>query len=83
MAAQAIISKDINGLTGGTYPELDSGGPSLRALLRRFAAWYEGHRRYHETVLELSRLSDYVLADIGIGRHQIHEIAEAIRRRAA
>jgi uncharacterized protein YjiS (DUF1127 family) len=83
MAAHAITSHDINALTGRTYPELESGGPSLRALLRRFATWYEGNRRYRETVFELSRLSDYVLADIGIGRHQIREIALATRRRAA
>jgi uncharacterized protein YjiS (DUF1127 family) len=83
MAAQAITSQDINALTGRTYPELESGVPSLVALLRRFLAWYESNRRYHETVSELSRLSDYVLADIGIGRHQIHEFAQAARPRAA
>ena len=83
MAAQAITSQDINAVTGRTYPELESGGPSLVALLRRFLARYESNRRYRETVSELSRLSDYVLADIGIGRHQIREFALAARRRAA
>jgi uncharacterized protein YjiS (DUF1127 family) len=83
MAAHAITSHDINALTGRTYPELGSAGSSLRALLRQLAAWYEGYRRYRETVAELSRLSDYVLADIGISRHQIREIAQAMRRRVA
>jgi uncharacterized protein YjiS (DUF1127 family) len=83
MAAHAITSHDINALTGRTYPELEPRGSSLRALLRQLAVWYEGYRRYRETVAELSRLSDYVLADIGIGRHQIHEIAQATRTRAA
>jgi uncharacterized protein YjiS (DUF1127 family) len=83
MAAQATTSQDINALTGRNYPELESGISSLVALLRRFLAWYQRNRRYHETVSELSRLSDYVLADIGIGRHQIREIAQATRRRAA
>jgi uncharacterized protein YjiS (DUF1127 family) len=83
MAAQAITSRDINALTGRSYPAPESEGPSLRALLGRFGTWYEENRRYRETVSELSRLSDYVLADIGIGRHQIREIAEATRRRTA
>jgi uncharacterized protein YjiS (DUF1127 family) len=80
MAAQAITSQDINALTGRTYPRLQSGLPSL---LRRFATWYEGNRRYRETVSELGRLSDHVLADIGIGRHEIGAIARARSRRAA
>jgi uncharacterized protein YjiS (DUF1127 family) len=83
MAAQAITSRDINALTGRSYPAPESGALWLHAFLRRFATWYEGNRRYRETVFELSRLSDYVLADIGIGRHQIREIALATRRRAA
>ena len=81
MAAQAITSQDINALTGRTI--LESGVPSLLALLQRFATWYERNRRYRETVSELSRLSDHVLADVGIGRHQIPEVARALSRRAA
>jgi uncharacterized protein YjiS (DUF1127 family) len=83
MAAQAITAQDINALTGRTYPEFDSGVPSLLALLRRCATWYEGNRRYRETVFELSRLSDHVLADLGIGRHQIREIARTLSRPTA
>jgi uncharacterized protein YjiS (DUF1127 family) len=83
MAAQAITSQDITALTGRTYPAVESGVPSLLALLRRVATRYETHRRYRRTAFELSGLSDHVLADIGIGRHQIDEIARALNRRAA
>jgi uncharacterized protein YjiS (DUF1127 family) len=83
MAAQAITAQDINALTGRTYPELESGVPSLLALLRRLRTWYQQSRRYRETVSELGKLSDHLLADIGIGRHQIREIARAVSRRAA
>jgi uncharacterized protein YjiS (DUF1127 family) len=83
MAAQAITAQDINALTGRTYPGLESGVPSLLALLRRCATWYEGNRRYRETVFELNKLSDHLLADLGIGRHQIREIARTLSRRAA
>ena len=82
MAAQAITSQDINALTGRTYPPIEPGVPSLFALLRRFATWYEHNRRYRRTVWELSGLSDHVLADVGIGRHQIPEIARTLSRRA-
>ena len=82
MAAQAITSQDISALTGRTYPALESGVPSLLAPLRQFAAWYERNRRYRDTVADLSRLSDHVLADIGIGGHQIPEIAGNLSRRA-
>jgi uncharacterized protein YjiS (DUF1127 family) len=83
MAAQAITSQDINALTGRTYPALESGVPSLLALALRLAAWYERNRRYRETVSELSRLSDHVLADLGIGPDEIRAVARALSRRAA
>jgi uncharacterized protein YjiS (DUF1127 family) len=83
MAGQAITAKDINALTGRSYPAIESGVPSLSGLVRRLARWYGQQRRYRETVSELDRLSDHVLADIGIGRHQIHEVARAISRKAA
>ena len=80
MAAQAITSHDIHALTGRTYPALESGVPSPLALLQRIAAWYGQNQRYRETVFELSRLSDHLLADLGVGRHQIPEIARALSR---
>ena len=83
MAAQAITSQDINGLTGRTYPAVGSGVPSPLAVLRRLRTWYERNRQYRQTVSELSSLSDHVLADIGIGRYQIHEVARTLSGRAA
>jgi uncharacterized protein YjiS (DUF1127 family) len=83
MAAQAITSQDINALTGRTYPAIESGVASPLALLRRLGAWYRRDRQYRATVAELNQLSDHVLADIGIGRHQIHEVARTLSRRAA
>lgn len=83
MAAQAITSKDLEALGGRAYPRIESGMPSWLASLRRLAAWYGQQRRYRATVAELSGLSDHVLADIGVGRHQIGEIAQALSRRPA
>ena len=83
MAAQAITSKDFEALGGRAYPRVESGVPSLPELLRRLATWDLTNRRYHARVAQLSSLSDHVLADIGISRHQIGEIARAISRRAA
>jgi uncharacterized protein YjiS (DUF1127 family) len=83
MAAQPITSHDINALTGRTYAALESGVPSLLALVRRLATWYERYRHYRETVSELSRLSDHVLADVGIGRHEIGEVARGLSWRAS
>jgi uncharacterized protein YjiS (DUF1127 family) len=80
MAAQAITAKDVNALTGRSYPAAGSAVPSL---LGRLVGWYGQRRRYRETVSELSRLSDHVLADIGIGRHQIHEVARAMSEKSA
>ena len=83
MAAQAITSHDINALTGRACPAIGSGVPSPLALLRRLGVWYRRDRQYRATVAELDSLSDHVLADIGIGRHQIHEVARTLTRRAA
>jgi uncharacterized protein YjiS (DUF1127 family) len=82
MAAQATTLKDVNALTGRTYSGFESGVTSLSALLQRLATWYERNRAYRETVAELSRLSDHILADVGMGRHEIEEIARSLGRRA-
>jgi uncharacterized protein YjiS (DUF1127 family) len=82
MAAQTITAQDINALTGRTYPEVQSGLPWLRSLLGSLLTRYEQHRRYRDTVAELGRLSDHVLADIGISRHEIGAIARTVSERA-
>lgn len=44
---------------------------TARSVLNRFRAYL----RYRETVTELSRLSDRDLADLGISRFEIQDIA--------
>lgn len=43
---------------------------SFKTIYQRLADW----RRYHETVWELSQLSDRNLDDIGVGRNDIEHI---------
>jgi uncharacterized protein YjiS (DUF1127 family) len=83
MATQVITSSDINALTARTYPAIESGAPALLAGLRHVRAWYRRHRLYRETVSALAALDDRILADIGVGRHQIEEVAWAMSRKAA
>ena len=45
---------------------------SLARLFQRLLAWTEWRSRYHETVAELSQLTDRELDDIGIPRVDIH-----------
>jgi uncharacterized protein YjiS (DUF1127 family) len=81
MAAQGITSKDINALTGRTYSATEPAAPLL-AWLHRARTRYARYRLYRETVAALAELDDRILADIGIGRHEIHEIARAMSRNA-
>jgi uncharacterized protein YjiS (DUF1127 family) len=50
----------------------------LAELFARFNLWLEQRRRYRETVSELSALSDEVLADVGVRRGEIHELARRL-----
>jgi uncharacterized protein YjiS (DUF1127 family) len=43
----------------------------LASLVRAFAAW----RRYRSAVQQLSQLDDRALADIGLNRTQIRQVA--------
>ena len=81
MAAQVITSKDINALTGRAYPATEPAAPLL-AWFRGVRTRYAQYRLYRETVTALADLDDRILADIGIGRHEIHEIARATSRNA-
>lgn len=44
-------------------------------LFARVAAWLDEQRRYRRTVDELSQLSDRELADIGLYRDDIEQVA--------
>ncbi len=57
------------------YPENPDARQWLAHQLGRLSAWAERRRLYHSTVAELMMLSERELADIGIGRGQIREIA--------
>ena len=46
---------------------------SGKSLAEKVAAW----RRYRDTLREFSRLSDHDLADIGVRRGDVREIAAA------
>jgi uncharacterized protein YjiS (DUF1127 family) len=50
----------------------------LGQLFARFDGWLEQRRRYRATVCELSALSDEVLADVGIMRGEIEEVARRL-----
>jgi len=83
MATYAITSKDIQGPIGQPYPDTRAGLGRIRAWLDGITAKYERRRRYERTVTELSALNDRILSDIGIGRHQIHEVALQLSQRRA
>jgi uncharacterized protein YjiS (DUF1127 family) len=50
----------------------------LGELFVRLNLWLEQKRRYRETVSELSALSDEVLADVGVRRGEIKDIARRL-----
>ena len=53
----------------------------LGELFALFNGWLEQRRRYRATVSELSALSDEVLADVGILRGEIDEVARRLATR--
>lgn len=81
MATYSITSKDIHGPIGEPYPYTRAALARARAWLDGIAARYEQRRRYQRTVSELGALSDRILYDIGIGRHQIAEVARQLSQR--
>jgi uncharacterized protein YjiS (DUF1127 family) len=50
-------------------------------LLHRATGWLESHRRYQQTLDELSVLSDRELDDIGLTRGDIETVARRCARR--
>jgi uncharacterized protein YjiS (DUF1127 family) len=77
---------------GGVCDHLDQPRrPGRSQPVRRFPAgpWfhdvatrYRRHRRYRQTVAALAELDDRILADIGVGRHEIEDVAWAMSRKA-
>jgi uncharacterized protein YjiS (DUF1127 family) len=44
-------------------------------MLSKIANRYRQHRQYRQTMVELNRLTDRELADLGIGRSEISNVA--------
>lgn len=61
-----------------TARDLNRDVPVKTSLLRRVLNGVQHYRRRRVTVLQLSRMSDQQLADIGIDRAQVRDIADGM-----
>jgi uncharacterized protein YjiS (DUF1127 family) len=52
----------------------------VRLLLAKVGTWLQARRSYHNSVAELSAMSDRDLADIGISRSDIQAVARQAAR---
>jgi uncharacterized protein YjiS (DUF1127 family) len=82
MAAHAITSTDLEALGGRSHSRTPSAGSRLRAWFRDVGTRHRRHRLYRQTVSALAELDDRILADIGVGRHEIENVAWAMSRKA-
>ncbi|HET6467042.1 MAG TPA: DUF1127 domain-containing protein [Geminicoccaceae bacterium] len=73
MNAQMVNS---HGLAGGTGAVRKVEG-TIGRLVSSMAEWLEERRRYRSTVVELERLTDRELADVGLERSDIERIARS------
>lgn len=61
-----------------TTPTLNAAnGGWISAQIDALRAWYERYTEYRQTVAELSALSDRGLADLGLSRAMIRDVAWA------
>jgi uncharacterized protein YjiS (DUF1127 family) len=82
MAAQVIASTNLEALGGRGYPGTPSAVSGLRAWFHGVGSRYRQHRLYRRTVSALAEMDDRILADIGVGRHEIENVAWAMSREA-
>ena len=80
MAVHTVTAKNINALAGHDDPEAGRAAEVLHGLLARLQARVAYWLRYRATVSELSDLTDRQLADIGINRGNIPEVARVAAR---
>jgi uncharacterized protein YjiS (DUF1127 family) len=80
MAVHPMTAKDINALAGRDYPEAQRAADFLHGLFARLGARIGYWRRYRATIAELERLTDAQLADIGVMRGNILEVARIAAR---
>jgi uncharacterized protein YjiS (DUF1127 family) len=81
MAAHVITSTNLEALGGRGHPRT-SAVSWLRAWVHSVGTRYRRHRLYRQTVAALAELDDRILADIGVGRHEIENVAWAMSREA-
>jgi uncharacterized protein YjiS (DUF1127 family) len=72
MATNVITPRRADILAGRVQ---SSSSRRLGELFARLNRWLERRRRYRATISELSALSDEVLADIGVRRREIQDVA--------
>jgi uncharacterized protein YjiS (DUF1127 family) len=80
MAVHTVTAKDINALAGRDDVEPGRSSAALGGLIARLEARLAYWLRYRATVSELSDLTDRQLADIGINRGNIPEVARVAAR---
>ena len=78
MATQVITHRA--DIAAGRAQSVASRG--LGELFARFNHWLEQRRQYRTTVTKLNALPDEILADIGVLRGDIDDIARRLARRA-
>ena len=78
MATNVITSRRPDILAGRVQ---SSSSRRLAELFARLNRWLQQRRRYRTTVTELRALSDEVLADVGVQRGEIEEIARRLAAR--
>lgn len=77
MATQVVDPRRADLMAG------DAQATAARGLGQLFAelnAWLERRRSYRATLRELAALSDELLADVGLRRHEIPEVAARLTR---
>jgi uncharacterized protein YjiS (DUF1127 family) len=82
MAAQVITSSNLEALGSRGYRRTPAAVSGLRTWFHDVGTRYRRHRLYRQTVSALAALDDRILADIGIGRHEIEQVAWAMSRKA-
>jgi uncharacterized protein YjiS (DUF1127 family) len=79
MATHVIDPRRAELLAGGATSARAHG---LGELFTRISGWFAEGRHYRATVDELSALTDQQLADVGVLRSEIPEVARGLARRA-
>lgn len=67
--------------SGYNLPESEAALNGVRRFFANLVDWTAQNRAYHNTVAELSALSERELADIGISRSDIYAVARGATKR--